>query len=72
MDILYNIGISAYKGAVRLASVKNPKARKMLDGQAQTFDYLRERLESSGGYIWIHVASLGEFEQAVDGHLCEI
>ncbi len=63
MDILYNIGISAYKGAVRLASVKNPKARKMLDGQAQTFDYLRERLESSGGYIWIHVASLGEFEQ---------
>ena len=63
MDILYNIGISAYKGAVWLASVKNPKARKMLDGQAQTFDYLRERLESSGGYIWIHVASLGEFEQ---------
>lgn len=63
MDILYNIGILTYKGAVRLASLKNPKARLLLAGQAQTFDYLRNRLNPSGGYIWIHVSSLGEFEQ---------
>ena len=63
MDPLYNIGISAYKGAVHLASLKNQKARKLLDGQAHTFNYLRERLDSAGGYIWIHVSSLGEFEQ---------
>ena len=63
MDFLYNLGISGYKTAVRLASVKNRKARLLLDGQARTFDYLRERLDSAGGYIWIHVSSLGEFEQ---------
>ena len=63
MDFLYNLGISGYKTAVRLASVKNRKARLLLDGQARTFDYLRERLDPAGGYIWIHVSSLGEFEQ---------
>ena len=63
MDFFYNIGISAYKLAVRLASVKNRKARLMLDGQARTFDYLRQQLDPQGGYIWIHASSLGEFEQ---------
>ncbi len=63
MDMLYNFGISAYKTAVRLASVNNRKARLMLDGQARTFDYLREQLDPAGGYIWIHASSLGEFEQ---------
>lgn len=63
MDPLYNIGISAYKLAVRLASVKNRKARLMLAGQAKTFDYLRQQLDPEGGYIWVHASSLGEFEQ---------
>ncbi len=63
MDPAYNFGISTYKLAVRLASLKNRKARLMLDGQSQTFDYLREHLDPSGGYIWIHASSLGEFEQ---------
>ena len=63
MDPIYNIGISAYKLAVRLASVKNRKARLMLDGQAKTFDYLSQQLDPAGGYIWIHASSLGEFEQ---------
>ena len=63
MDPLYNIGISAYKLAVRLASVKNRKARLLLEGQSRTFSYLREHLHPAGGYIWIHASSLGEFEQ---------
>lgn len=64
MNFLYNIGIAAYKLAVKLVSPRNRKAKLMLEGQAKTMGYLRERLDPACRYIWIHVASLGEFEQA--------
>ncbi len=63
MDFLYNTGINVFKWAVQLASFKKPKAKLMLEGQARTFDYLQEHLEHNGKYIWVHAASLGEFEQ---------
>ena len=63
MNPLYNLGILAYRGGVRLASIKNRKARLMLRGQSRTFSLLRKRLDPAGGYIWIHASSLGEFEQ---------
>lgn len=63
MDFLYNTGISLYKLGVRAASLKNHKAKQLLDGQARTFSYLKERLTPGARYIWIHAASLGEFEQ---------
>lgn len=63
MDLLYSLGIIAYRGAVRLASIRSKKARLMLKGQRQTFKKLRSTLDPAGGYIWMHVASLGEFEQ---------
>ena len=63
MDPLYNFGIRAYQTAVRIASLRNRKAKLMLRGQSHTFDLLRERLDPEGGYIWIHASSLGEFEQ---------
>ena len=63
MNPLYNIGIGAYRLAVKAASLRNPKARKMLEGQASTFSYLKERLDRNCRYIWIHASSLGEFEQ---------
>ena len=64
MDPLYNFGIRSYKAAVRLASIKNRKARLMLKGQARTFEKLRSLLDHQQEYIWIHSSSLGEFEQA--------
>ncbi len=63
MDLLYDLGIAAYKTAARIASVKNRKAQLMLKGQRKTWRTLRERLDPEGGYIWIHASSLGEFEQ---------
>lgn len=61
---LYNIGISAYALAVRCASLRMSKARKMIRGQHHTPVVLRRRLGSRPGCIWIHASSLGEFEQA--------
>lgn len=63
MDLLYNAGIAAYKLAAQAAAVRNRKARLMLQGQRRTFNYLREHLDPNARYIWIHAASLGEFEQ---------
>lgn len=69
MNPLYNLGISLYSLAVRLVSGRNPKARKMLSGQAETIGRLKASPATATpqadgqGPVWIHVASLGEFEQ---------
>lgn len=63
MDLLYDLGIHAYRGAARLAALRSKKVRLMLNGQRKTFKTLRNKLDPAGGYIWMHVASLGEFEQ---------
>ena len=63
MNPLYNLGISAYRLAARIVSPWNPKAQKMVQGQNRTIEYLQSKLDAEGGYVWIHTASLGEFEQ---------
>jgi len=63
MDPLYNLGVTAYRYAVRLASWHNHKAKLMLRGQRRSFRTLERKLDAAGGYIWIHASSLGEFEQ---------
>ena len=68
MNPIYNLGIRLYTLGARIIACRNPKARKMLDGQAETIGRLCECLAddvhaSSDGWIWIHAASLGEFEQ---------
>ena len=63
MDPIYNLGISTYRNAVKIAAVRNPKAKLMLRGQRRCFRTLQRKLDPAGGYIWIHASSLGEFEQ---------
>ncbi|MDE6779605.1 MAG: 3-deoxy-D-manno-octulosonic acid transferase [Alistipes sp.] len=60
---LYNIGISIYAGAIRLASLWHAKARLWRDGRKGQFDRMREAIRSDDRIVWVHVASLGEFEQ---------
>ena len=63
MDPIYNLGIVAYRNAVRLAAVRKRKAKLLLRGQRRCFRTLQRKLDPAGGYIWIHASSLGEFEQ---------
>lgn len=67
MNPLYNTGIRLYGGAVRLlGSFGHRKAGLMSRGQRSTMEALRRfDAESPEGAerIWIHAASLGEFEQ---------
>ncbi len=66
MNLLYNTGIYLYKAAAAVASWRSPKIREMLQGEQDTLSTLGQtRMEvAPDGYdVWIHVASLGEFEQ---------
>lgn len=61
---LYTLGIGAYAGAVRLAALRNDKASKMVEGHRRVFDDLRRSVDSyREPVVWVHAASLGEFEQ---------
>ncbi|WP_430815349.1 3-deoxy-D-manno-octulosonic acid transferase [Carboxylicivirga sp. RSCT41] len=62
MTLLYNIGIAAYSGLIRLASSFNKKARQLCFGRKITAQIL-PKIKLEGKVIWIHAASLGEFEQ---------
>lgn len=66
MNPLYNLGISLYTLGVKAVSGRNPKASKMLDGQALTINRLKSSPATTGPTrpVWVHAASLGEFEQS--------
>ncbi len=63
MNPLYNAGIHLFRLGVKVASGKNKKADRMLAGQSETFARLNSELDPGRRYIWMHAASLGEFEQ---------
>lgn len=63
MNMLYNIGIRAYALGARILALRNPKIARMVQGQKQTLSRLRNALQPGKRYVWVHAASLGEFEQ---------
>jgi len=60
---LYSTGISAYRLGVRIAAYGNPKAKKLNEGQKEIWRRLDAAISPGDRYIWVHAASLGEFEQ---------
>ncbi|HNY14742.1 MAG TPA: glycosyltransferase N-terminal domain-containing protein [Bacteroidales bacterium] len=63
MRYIYNIGILIYRTAAWLFTPFNPKVRLWFRGQRQCWDFLERKVIRGERYIWIHCASLGEFEQ---------
>lgn len=62
--MLYSAGIYVYAGGVKLASLRHPKARKMVAGHREVFTRLKQAVDSwREPVVWLHAASLGEFEQ---------
>ena len=64
---LYHWSITAYQAAIKLSALFNPKARKWVEGRQNWRQRLRTLMNTSflpeQPRCWIHVASLGEFEQ---------
>ena len=61
---LYRIGLSLYRTGIRIAAWRSPKARQWVAGRrGQTGRLARWRTAHPGRLLWMHCASLGEFEQ---------
>jgi len=63
MNFLYNLSISLYSILTRLSAPFNIKAKQISEGRAQTFARIKEKMKPDKPIIWVHCASLGEFEQ---------
>ncbi|MCP3928457.1 MAG: 3-deoxy-D-manno-octulosonic acid transferase [Bacteroidetes bacterium] len=63
MLFLYNLSIRAYGLAIQIAALFNDKAKLWVRGRKNIFDDLRKDFPAEEPIIWMHCASLGEFEQ---------
>ena len=63
MGFIYNLGILIYVFLVKVISPFNSKARLWTRGRENWETLLKKSVISGNKYIWIHCASLGEFEQ---------
>jgi len=63
MQLVYNIGIFVYSALVRILSPFSNKARLWHTGRKNWHRTLKQKISSEDRYIWMHCASLGEFEQ---------
>lgn len=62
---LYNTAILLYKIAVHIAALFQSKAALFVKGRRHIFNHIEESLKGdTHKRVWIHCASLGEFEQA--------
>lgn len=61
--MIYNLIITLYISAVRVAALFNKKVSRMVKGEKETFSILKSQIKTGEKYIWFHAASLGEFEQ---------
>lgn len=62
---VYHIFLKAYPAALRLVAPWNAKARRWLQGRFNILDRIRSDMAGRGNRpcVWMHCASLGEFEQ---------
>ena len=62
--LLYRLGVFIYIVGIRLAARFNAKAKRWVEGRQGLFGQLQQQLGSNEQpVIWMHCASLGEFEQ---------
>ncbi len=63
MGLLYRFFIFSYSLIVRVAAVFNPKARLWIAGRKNILSEIKKNVNPAGRIVWVHCASLGEFEQ---------
>jgi 3-deoxy-D-manno-octulosonic-acid transferase len=63
MSFLYNIGILIYTILARLAAPFNTKAKLWVEGRKNWDRHISQKISPTDKTVWIHCASLGEFEQ---------
>lgn len=61
--LVYNIGIFLYYIVVAIVSLWNKKAKQWIEGRKDIFKRMAQAISAEDKVVWIHAASLGEFEQ---------
>lgn len=62
ISAFYLLGLWAYGAILRIAALFHPKAKLLCNGRKETWQKLKN-YDNSQPCVWIHAASLGEFEQ---------
>lgn len=63
MGLIYNLGIKTFILGVKIASHQNPKAKQLVAGRKGLLKRIKKEQDPKEKVIWVHCASLGEFEQ---------
>jgi 3-deoxy-D-manno-octulosonic-acid transferase len=63
MKVLYNIGILIFTALAHLIAPFNSKVSLWIKGQKNWAGKIKETIKAGDRTVWIHCASLGEFEQ---------
>ena len=63
MPLLYDIATGLYHAGIRAAAPFKPKAKQWVDGRVGMWDRLEAKRADLRGCLWMHCASVGEFEQ---------
>ena len=62
-NLLYDTFIKIYPVAIKVAAFFNKKAGDWVKGRKSIFEQLQSSIKTDDKIIWMHCASLGEFEQ---------
>jgi 3-deoxy-D-manno-octulosonic-acid transferase len=63
MNVLYNLGILIFSALARLIAPFNSRASLWVNGRKYWREKIADKIKTGDRVIWIHCASLGEFEQ---------
>lgn len=63
MPLLYDLGTALYHTAIRAAAPFNSKAKAWVEGRKDVWQRLEAKRGTLQGCLWMHCASVGEFEQ---------
>lgn len=65
MKFIYNIFVSLLIFSMKIGAIFNYKLKKGLAGRRQSCDTVKSKFSSDDQVIWMHAASLGEYEQGL-------
>ncbi|SUX47744.1 3-deoxy-D-manno-octulosonic acid transferase [Chryseobacterium indoltheticum] len=65
MAILYTIFVNLLIFGMKVLSLFNDKTKKGVEGRKQSLDIVKSAFSASDKILWMHAASLGEYEQGL-------
>ena len=65
VNTIYNLIVHITWFLLKIVALFNPKIKLFVQGRKETFPILQKSITKDDKVIWVHVASLGEFEQGL-------